>query len=135
MGEEHEEMATEDILAQGPHKGELVAELGRAKGRKSVSRADVLKGLLKLIPPDLITMGARLAKIEGDDDASGSLAQVTATFEDGKQVCGDCLIGADGIHSLTRSYILGPDHPATKPVNHDGWQIHRTMISMEEAQK
>jgi salicylate hydroxylase len=135
MGEEHEEMATEVILAQGPHQGELVAELGRAKGRKSVSRADLLKGFLGLIPAERITLGARLARIKEDADASGSLGQVTATFQDGEKVYGDCLIGADGIHGLTRSYILGADHPATKPVNHDGWQIYRTMISVEEAQK
>ncbi|KAJ2978221.1 hypothetical protein NUW58_g7563 [Xylaria curta] len=35
MGEEDQEMATEVILAQGPHAGELVAELGKAKGRKT----------------------------------------------------------------------------------------------------
>jgi salicylate hydroxylase len=132
MGEEHEEMCTEVILAQGPHQGELVAELGRAKGRKSVSRADLLQGFLGLIPTVRITLGARLMRIEEATDESG---EVTATFQDGEIVSGDCLIGADGIHSLTRSYILGAEHPATKPVNHDGWQIYRTTISMEEAQK
>jgi salicylate hydroxylase len=134
MGDEHEEMATEVILAEGPHRGELVAELGRAKGRKSVSRADLLRGFLGLIPAERITLGARLAEIAEDATAAGA-GQVTVTFQDGEQVSGDCLIGADGIHSLTRRYILGADHPATKPVNHDGWQIYRTMVSMEEAQK
>ena len=47
MGEEEEEMVTEVILAQGPHMGELVAQLGRANGRNSISRADLLEGLLR----------------------------------------------------------------------------------------
>ncbi|KAI1746244.1 hypothetical protein F4680DRAFT_400818 [Xylaria scruposa] len=29
--------------------------------------------------------------------------------------------------------MLGADHPATAPKNHDGWQIYRTMVSTEEA--
>jgi salicylate hydroxylase len=130
MGEEHEEMATEVILAQGPHSGELVAELGRAKGRKSVSRADLLQGLLALVPADRITLGTRLTKVE--ETVGG---KVTVTFQDGGQVSGDCLIGADGIHSLTRSYVLGAEHPATAPVNHDGWQIYRIMVPMSVAQR
>ncbi|KAI6874921.1 FAD/NAD(P)-binding domain-containing protein [Hortaea werneckii] len=104
MGEEDKEMSTEVILAQGPNQGELVAKLGKAKGRKTVARSALLDGLLKL-------------------------------FKDGSEGKADCMIGADGIHSLTRRYVLGPDHPATEPKNHDGWQIYRTMVSADFAKQ
>ena len=129
MGEEEQEISTEVILAQGPNMGELVAELGKAKGRKSISRADLLAGLLKLVPKERISFGKRIVEIE--DDGSG----VAITFEDGLETKADCLIGADGIHSVVRSYILGPEHPATSPVNHDGWQIYRTLVPMSVAKK
>ncbi|KAK3720842.1 hypothetical protein LTR37_003505 [Vermiconidia calcicola] len=124
MGEEDQEMSTEVILAQGPSMGELVAELGKAKGRKSISRADLLQGLAKLIPRDCISF-----------DKNYRVLRKTAKFQDGTEARADCLIGADGVHSVTRRYILGPEHPATEPKNHDGWQIYRTMVSMEDARK
>ncbi|KAH9826242.1 FAD binding domain [Teratosphaeria destructans] len=129
MGEEDQEMSTEVILAHGPHQGEMVAELGKAKGRKSISRADLLDGLLELVPKENISFGKRLEKISEDADG------VRLSFKDGTDVTADCLLGADGIHSLTRSYILGPEHPATEPKNHEGWQVYRTMVSAEFARQ
>ncbi|KAK1085126.1 hypothetical protein LTR33_002275 [Friedmanniomyces endolithicus] len=129
MGEEDKEMSTEVILAHGPNKGELVAELGKAKGRKTVSRADLLDGLLDLVPKENISFKKRLERIEESNDG------VRITFKDGSEAHADCMIGADGIHSATRSFILGPDHPATEPKNHDGWQIYRTMVTSEFARE
>ncbi|KAK0840441.1 hypothetical protein LTR91_019390 [Friedmanniomyces endolithicus] len=129
MGEEDKEMSTEVILAHGPNQGELVAELGKAKGRKTVSRADLLDGLLELVPKENISFDKRLEKIEESNDG------VRITFKDGSEAHADCMIGADGIHSATRSFILGPDHPATEPKNHDGWQIYRTMVTSEFARE
>ncbi|KAK3346531.1 hypothetical protein B0T25DRAFT_461340 [Lasiosphaeria hispida] len=130
--EEEQEMSTEVILAQGPHAGELVAELGRAKGRKSVSRADLLAGLLELVPRDRVTFGKKLARIWETRDGD---ARVHIEFRDGTQAHVDCLLGAEGIHSVVRSYLLGADHPATAPKNHDRWQVYRTLVSADEARK
>lgn len=129
MGEEDQVMSTEVILAYGPNQGELVAELGKAKGRKTVSRADLIAGLMALVPKEKLSFNKRLEKIEESEGG------VTITFKDGSEVTADCMIGADGIHSATRSYILGPDHPATAPKNHDGWQIYRTMVSADFAKQ
>jgi salicylate hydroxylase len=129
MGEEDQEMSTEVILAHGPHKGELVAELGKAKGRKTISRADLLDGFLQLVPREMISFGKRSESIE--ETAEG----VTVKFKDGTEARADCVIGADGIHSVSRRYILGPDHPATEPKNHDGWQVHRTLVTAEYAKQ
>ncbi|KAI0405193.1 hypothetical protein F4802DRAFT_614868 [Xylaria palmicola] len=133
MGEEDQEMATEVILAQGPHAGQLVAELGRAKGRKTVSRADLLDGFRALLPAGTISFGKRLRDIEQLPESE--VHRVRLTFQDGTTASADCLLGADGIHSVTRAYLLGPTHPATAPKNHDGWQIYRTMVSTAEARR
>jgi len=127
--EEEQEMGTQVILAAGPHSGEVVAELGRAKGRKTVARADLLDGLRELIPRERIQFGKRLAKIAEVGEG------VVLTFTDTSTASADCLIGADGVHSATRAYLLGDDHSATKPVNHDGWHMDRRMVPMEEAKQ
>jgi salicylate hydroxylase len=132
QGDENVEMVTEVILGEGPNQGELVAELGRAKGRKTVARSDLLDGLLQLVPKDCITFGKKLETIS---EVTGDEHPIHLTFKDGSTAQADCLIGADGIHSETRKYLLGPEHPATNPVNHDGWQVYRTMVSVEEAKK
>ncbi|KAK3376408.1 hypothetical protein B0T24DRAFT_656415 [Lasiosphaeria ovina] len=131
-----EEVATEVILAHGPHAGELVAELGRAKGRKSVSRADLLAGLLALVPPGRISLGKKLARIveRPAGTAAGSDEEpVVLEFHDGSQAAADCVLGADGIHSVVRSHLLGAGHAATAPKNHDRWQVYRTLVTTDEA--
>lgn len=127
MGEEDQVMSTEVILAQGENMGTMVAELGKAKGRKSVSRADLINALANLMPKDKLSFGKRVEKIQEDSDG------VKISFKDGEQANVDFMIGSDGIHSVTRRHILGPDHPATEPKNHDGWQVYRTMVSAEDA--
>lgn len=131
MGEEEEDIVTQVILAQGPHMGELVAELGRAKGRKSISRADLLAGLLELVPEECITFSKKLRRLEDAPDNSG----IYLEFQDGTRTMADCVLGADGIHSLVRKYVLGADHPAATPKNHDQWQVYRTLVTVEEARK
>ena len=128
MGEEDQEVGTEIYLAQGPSKGEMVAELGRAKGRKSITRADLLEGYLGLIPGGRMSLGMRMVGIEEGDDGI-----VRVKFQDGSVVEVDCLIAADGIHSFARGYVLGAEHEATEPKNHEGWDVYRTTVPMDYA--
>ncbi|KAI1850217.1 hypothetical protein JX266_004075 [Neoarthrinium moseri] len=125
------EMATEVILAQGKNKGQKVAELGRAKGRMSVARSDLLEGFFACLPKETVVFGKRLTSIREMDGGQ----RISIGFQDGTSAEADVLIGADGVHSFTRSYLLGPDHPAAAPKNHDAWTIYRTMVSMDEARK
>lgn len=127
MGEEDLEMATQVILAQGPNEGEVVAELGRAKGRKTVARHELMKGFMELLPPGSVTFGKRAASVE----QVGDVAKVR--FRDGEEIEADCVIGADGVHSVTRAYILGPDHSAVGAKNHEGYQNYRRTLPMDEA--
>ncbi|KAK8045080.1 hypothetical protein PG993_005104 [Apiospora rasikravindrae] len=131
--EEDTEMATTVILAQGPHAGTTVAELGRAKGRKSIARADLVQGFLELVPAGTVQFGKRLVEIS--EEESNNSTVVKLAFKDGTSAEADALIGADGIHSVTRRYLLGAEHPATDPKNHDGWVVYRTLVSTEEARQ
>jgi len=134
--EEDTEMATTVILAQGPHAGTTVAELGRAKGRKSIARSDLVQGFLELVPEGTVQFGKRLEGISEEAAATkpGGVI-IKLSFKDGTTAEADALIGADGIHSVTRRYLLGADHPATEPKNHDGWVVYRTLVSTEEARQ
>jgi salicylate hydroxylase/6-hydroxynicotinate 3-monooxygenase len=71
-------------------------------------RADLHDALLSVIPPDIIHCGKKLAGI--DQNSSG----VTLTFADGSHVHADAVIGADGIHSLVRDFVVGPVTPIHK---------------------
>ncbi|KAK3496221.1 hypothetical protein B0T13DRAFT_448645 [Neurospora crassa] len=149
IGQEDQEMATEVILAAGRHSGRKVGELGRARGRKSVSRADLLDGFLEQVPKEHISFGKQVVRVwethpgteRSSTDSVAPYSEDSAEYDhpihvefaDGTRAHADVLIGCDGIHSIVRSYILGEDHPATKPKNHDGWKIYRTLIPTEVA--
>ncbi|KAK3937800.1 hypothetical protein QBC46DRAFT_460664 [Diplogelasinospora grovesii] len=100
--EEDEEMSTQVILSQGPNAGTLVAELGRAKGRKSVSRADLLSGFLELVPKTCITFGRKLVNI------SQTTSGVRIEFSNGQQEDVDC----DAINK----YYIDPKWTKTVPI-------------------
>ena len=50
-------------------------------------------------------------KLTGLDQAGG---QVTLPFEDGTRATADAVIGADGVHSVVREIVVGPDAPIHK---------------------
>jgi len=131
--EENEETATEVYLACGEHAGQVIAELGRAKGRKSLSRADLIRALLTIIPKERVHFGKRLAKIKS---YNAKLREIRFTFEKDAQIyTANCLFGADGINSIVRKYILGADHPAASPKNTDNWYMYRIQIPMKVARE
>lgn len=66
-----------------------------------VSRAELQHMLLHAFGEKHVHMGMKLTQIIRNDD------QVTIQFEDGSQITGDLLIGADGTHSLIREYVTG----------------------------
>ena len=131
LADDEVEMATQVIMAEGPFMGEVLAFLGRAKGRKTISRFDLLNAFSGLIPKDRINFNKRLERIEESPDGSG----VTAHFEDGSSATGDCIISGDGIHSKTRHFLIGADHPAANPVNHDDWLMISRQVPAEHAFK
>jgi 2-polyprenyl-6-methoxyphenol hydroxylase-like FAD-dependent oxidoreductase len=71
-------------------------------------RADLHEALASVLPADIIELRKRLT---GLDETRG---QVTLTFDDGSRAHADAAIGADGIHSIVRELIVGPDEPVHK---------------------
>jgi salicylate hydroxylase/6-hydroxynicotinate 3-monooxygenase len=71
-------------------------------------RADLHDALLSALPAESIHLGKRLA---GLDTRAGG---VVLTFADGSTAQADAVIGADGVHSLVRDLIVGPDAPLHK---------------------
>ena len=68
-------------------------------------RADLHEALLSALPPEIIHLDCRLV---GLDQTAGS---VTLTFADGSRAAADAVIGADGVHSVVRDIVVGPDAP------------------------
>jgi salicylate hydroxylase/6-hydroxynicotinate 3-monooxygenase len=68
-------------------------------------RADLHGALLSAVPPEIIHLDKRLV---GFDQARG---HVTLSFADGTRSNADAVIGADGVHSIVREIVVGPDEP------------------------
>jgi salicylate hydroxylase len=68
-------------------------------------RADLLNALIRKLPAHRIHLGHRLM---GFVDRG---RRVQATFENGVEIEVDLLVGADGIHSIVRSIMLGAATP------------------------
>jgi salicylate hydroxylase len=68
-------------------------------------RADLHDALRVALGEGQITLNARCIAVKQDETT------VTARFADGREVSGDLLIGADGIHSVVREHVVGPDRP------------------------
>lgn len=137
MNERDVEMATQVLVGDAvaeDGRSILLAELGRAKGRKTVARSDLLEGLLSLVPEGVVKFGKRLVQIEETSTTDGTAdRKIFLNFKDGTKATADVLIGCDGVHSVIRKHLLGPDHPAVGLKNHDGWQWVRRSVPAEEA--
>lgn len=65
-----------------------------------VSRTDLQNMLLEAFGSENVHLGCRCVGVEEDESS------VTAILEDGTRVTSDVLIGADGVHSTVRRYVL-----------------------------
>jgi salicylate hydroxylase/6-hydroxynicotinate 3-monooxygenase len=71
-------------------------------------RADLHEALVSTLPRDIIHLGKKLVGVEQHG------GQVTLAFADGTRAHADAVIGADGVHSVVRDLIIGPDEPIHK---------------------
>ena len=93
--------------------GEVMRELPMPESLFSapylcMHRGDLHEALVSVLPADIIH---RDKKLVGLDERGG---RVTLTFEDGERAEADAVIGADGVHSIVRDIIIGPDAPIHK---------------------
>ncbi|MFW6762007.1 FAD-dependent urate hydroxylase HpxO [Acinetobacter pittii] len=77
----------------------LIEEVGQRP--YPVARADLQNMLMDEFGRDQIYLGKKMVSLEDKAD------YVEAHFADGSSTQADLLIGADGTHSLTRTYVLG----------------------------
>jgi salicylate hydroxylase len=68
-------------------------------------RADLLAALAAGFPADRVHLGHRLVDLDERGD------RVKARFDNGVAIDTGVLIGADGIHSRVREWLLGPERP------------------------
>ena len=70
----------------------------------TMHRADLLSALESALPAGCMRLGKRLTKI-----TEGVCTQLA--FADGTSESVDALVGGDGIHSVVRGHLFGPDQP------------------------
>lgn len=90
----------------------------------TVYRPDLLNVLVAAVGRERIHLGA---KCRGFSQAADG---VTLELEGGKTVFGDCLVGADGVHSQVRQGLFGEDRP-----QFTGIIVWRGIVPMEKLPK
>lgn len=88
-----------------------------------VHRADLhaaLAAAVRAIDPGCIVTGAPVAEVDSRADG------VTVALRDGSRAQAQWLVGADGIHSVTRAALFGPDRP-----NFTGYLAYRGLVPGE----
>lgn len=88
-------------------------------GTIAIHRARLQSLLYQSVNKNKIHTGKRLIRIETDK-------HVTAYFDDGTTATGDCLIGADGIRSATRTQLFGE-----LPLRYSGQTCWRGIVKNE----
>lgn len=93
---------TGELLGRVPLGDDALARYGAPYYH--LHRADLHDLLRTALGDAHITLGAKCTAVEQDDRS------VTVHFADGRHATGDLLIGADGVHSVVREHVAGPDH-------------------------
>jgi 2-polyprenyl-6-methoxyphenol hydroxylase-like FAD-dependent oxidoreductase len=91
------------IISRQPREGVMRARYGAPY--YTLHRADLLELLGRSLPETSLRLGARCLGVETHDRGA------VARFSDGEEVEADIVVGADGIHSVTRAGLFGDASP------------------------
>lgn len=82
-----------------------VAESSYGSPQLTLHRADLLAALENALPAGSLQLGRRATGLAESED------EVRLSFDDGSAEPAEVVVGADGIHSVVRTAILGEEHP------------------------
>ena len=91
------------ILLRSPLGEEVEAAFGAPY--YTLHRSDLHRALVDAIPANHVHLAHRLTHLVDHGD------RVEAHFENGASISADAVIGADGIHSIVRHALFGPEKP------------------------
>lgn len=83
----------------------------------TIHRGDFAQLLAGAVPPGVLRYGKKLEKVVDTGD------EVRLTFADGSVESADIVVGADGVNSVIRESLLGPELP-----KHTGYAAHRAVF-------
>ncbi|KAL9064889.1 MAG: hypothetical protein Q9161_008592 [Pseudevernia consocians] len=127
--ESHADVFAEHIVGKGEHEDEVIGSQKTPGGMKSVHRAHFLEELVKAVPADRAHFNKRLQSIETEESS-----KVVLHFKDGTTASADAVVGADGIHSATREFLLGERDMSVQSV-FAGSVAYRGLVPMNKAVK
>tara|TARA_E500000318_G_scaffold76774_1_gene71457 strand:- start:1321 stop:2475 length:1155 start_codon:yes stop_codon:yes gene_type:complete len=87
----------------------------------TIHRGDLHAEQMDILPADRVHFDHGLSDLQERAD------DVLLSFANGKQVSARLVIGADGINSVIREKLLGPEKP-----KFSGWVGHRAMVNMDK---
>lgn len=121
-------------ICNGQATGELANSVlvppNSKASQSTVHRAKFLDALVELVPSEWVHFDKRLVGIE---DAAATGGGLTLKFKDGTVAKADAIVGADGIHSHTRSHVLEdlPDKEKYQ-LSYSGAVLYRSVIPMDK---
>ncbi len=90
-----------EVTSDMPMAGEAEAKYGSPYF--FLHRADLHAAIASVVPPGIVALNRKLAGVRQDEHG------VALRFTDGAEVAVDAVIAADGVHSLVRETLLGPE--------------------------
>lgn len=97
--------------------------------RCSVHRAHLLDELVRLLPDGTASFGKQLVSIHETSEAAGG--EITLRFADGSTATASAVVGCDGIKSVVRKHLHGPDAKA----EYSGFFGYRAMAPRAEYER
>lgn len=94
---------TGEVLFQTPMKGTSLERYGA--GHYQIHRSDLLDILASAMPDDVVELDCRCVSVRSRADSA------SVVLGDGRELPFDLVIGCDGLHSVVRSVLHGPDAP------------------------
>ncbi|OBT63386.1 hypothetical protein VE03_07258 [Pseudogymnoascus sp. 23342-1-I1] len=115
-------------VGTGPDEGKRIIEvlMDSDETQSTVHRAHFVEELVKFLPEGVAEMSKRVVSIE---QPAGE--KVRILFADGTDARADAVVGADGIRSACRAFVVG-DSPALLP-RFTNTYAYRGLIPMDEA--